>query len=346
MVSLLKNRLREFATRREVTVFNYHGVIGSDFPYPLPYHVAEPLFRQQIEYLARHSRCLSLADLCTSLDERVRSNRNAVAITFDDGFANNLYRALPILEEYDIPVTVFVTSGVIGSAELLWPEQVAVALAESAVDEVVIGEERYRLDSPQTHATAFQALTRHLKAYSGQEFEAQLAAFLAQTLSHQSAAESPFRNDLRMLEQGELLRLANHELVTIGCHTASHQRLSGLSPGLAEEEILESKKRLQALVGNIDFFAYPYGGYGYDFDDSHIAIVRSGGYRAAFAVGTGGVAPGCDRFVIPRINVTSETSLSILNYLASGGGSLTGARSLASILRGVLTGSIRQDTRI
>jgi peptidoglycan/xylan/chitin deacetylase (PgdA/CDA1 family) len=46
-----------------------------------------------------------------------------VVVTFDDGYADNLHHAKPLLERYGIPATVFVTSDYIGQEHEFWGDK-------------------------------------------------------------------------------------------------------------------------------------------------------------------------------------------------------------------------------
>src|SRR5262245_19306871 len=76
-------------------------------------------FAEHLEQLRRHHRIISL----TELSQRLASGatlRHTVVLTFDDGYADNLHHAKPLLERYDAPATVFVTSGYVGQDREFW----------------------------------------------------------------------------------------------------------------------------------------------------------------------------------------------------------------------------------
>ena len=63
-------------------------------------------FQKEIEYLHAHYEIIPLSDLVHKLNEKKNINR-CIAITFDDGFADNYTIAYPALKRYDIPATIF-----------------------------------------------------------------------------------------------------------------------------------------------------------------------------------------------------------------------------------------------
>src|SRR5262245_1755138 len=76
-------------------------------------------FCEQLEMIRKHYMPIRLQQLVEAL-QGGEAPKRAVVITFDDGYADNLHKAMPLLEHYDIPATVFVTAGVVGSQREFW----------------------------------------------------------------------------------------------------------------------------------------------------------------------------------------------------------------------------------
>jgi peptidoglycan/xylan/chitin deacetylase (PgdA/CDA1 family) len=94
-----------------VSVIVYHAVgecTGGEDPYGL--FVAEEAFEEQVDFLVRRREIVPLEAAVGG----VRCRRPPVAITFDDGYRNNLTVAAPILYKYGVPATVFVATGWLG----------------------------------------------------------------------------------------------------------------------------------------------------------------------------------------------------------------------------------------
>lgn len=100
------NAQRRAAGTFPISILFYHRIADD---HPNPWTASNRMFACQIEWLSRHFEFISLAEA----QRRVRSGRNerpAVAITFDDGYADNCSQALPLLVERRIPCTYFVAS--------------------------------------------------------------------------------------------------------------------------------------------------------------------------------------------------------------------------------------------
>jgi peptidoglycan/xylan/chitin deacetylase (PgdA/CDA1 family) len=77
--------------------------------------VSPSLFSAQMQFLAHNGyRTIPLSELCKAVSKRRSLPEKAVALTFDDGFRNNLTAALPILQQFGFSATIFVVTGYVG----------------------------------------------------------------------------------------------------------------------------------------------------------------------------------------------------------------------------------------
>ncbi|MCE9644895.1 MAG: polysaccharide deacetylase family protein [Chloroflexi bacterium] len=143
-----------------------------------------------------------------------------------------------------------------------------------------------------------------------------LPATQSQALSYwseTSEVENSFAVDLfDGMNVDQLLRCANHPLITIGSHTLSHPFLTQSDPFTLAFEINESKRLLESLIRRpVDFFAYPTGDYNWTVMDA----VKNAGYHAAFAVDS--LELGSPLFEISRIGLY-QTNFAYLTLKLSG----------------------------
>jgi peptidoglycan/xylan/chitin deacetylase (PgdA/CDA1 family) len=217
------------------------------------------------------------ARLC-DLPESVRPG--SVAVTFDDGYADNLHCAARLLRKYDIPATFFLTSGYLGgNAEFWWDElERRLALAGQAGAYY----ETYDRLQPLAHAERREIL----EAISGGE-------------QIESARES--HRVLKLEEVSELASLG--ELVEIGAHTVTHPRLAAHSAADQSHEMRESKRFLEEVAGReVRSFSYPFGGRGH-YNDESVRMAREAGFSAACTTTPRAVDRACNRFELPRVVV-------------------------------------------
>src|SRR3989344_495152 len=117
-LTIVKNRIRNLLNPT-ARILLYHRIadIQND-PHLLA--VSPENFNNQLKFLKENFKIISLAQLIQDIKTK-RIQNDSVAITFDDGYADNLYNALPILEKHGIPATIFITTGKIGDdAPFYW----------------------------------------------------------------------------------------------------------------------------------------------------------------------------------------------------------------------------------
>ncbi len=99
------------------TVLVYHTIDHADSQGDCAERISPERFEQQLRWLSRRRKVVPLVETLT------RSRReNVVAITFDDGYRDNLTIALPLLEKYQLPMTLFVVAGFVGRENYLSPD--------------------------------------------------------------------------------------------------------------------------------------------------------------------------------------------------------------------------------
>ena len=220
-------------------------------------------FAEQMDVLKRYAHPTSLA----SLVEHLRKGSlppKSVAVTFDDGYADNLYKAKPVLEKYEIPATVFVCTGYTGK-EFWWDELdrlVMSSQSELGALCLQVGEKSFVQDQPKVSSKAGLESRRKFR-------QALYHFLLGLDVDEQNQAMDDIRawsavssNEVtaHAMTHDELAKLADGGLIEIGAHTRSHPMLPRLTVEQQREEIVSNKKDLEEWLGkNVDGFAYPNG---------------------------------------------------------------------------------------
>lgn len=316
MLAALKNGLRRLITRGRGLVLAYHSIHERPPPFEVWHHLHLDQFEAQIAYLARHHDCLTVPEF---LAETTRGGRRAhpAAVTFDDGFANNLHLALPVLAHYRVPATFFITTGALGGPWPLWPDGVALLLARATVATLTWQGKHMPVATPAERTACYRVLVR-----TGKQLPAERRAGFLTEIAHAAGLDPAElgRDNATWspLAWHELATLAASPWVTIGAHTVSHPMLSALAPEAARAEIFGSRAALAAHGIDAGYFAYPYGGSA-DFDDTHRQMAIDAGFAAAFVADAGAVTAATDRFRVPRLGIGSDCSLAGFRYLVSGG---------------------------
>ncbi len=268
-------------------ILKYHRVNDeADAFFPaLPTQV----FEQHMAFIARTYLVLHVEELV----ERMRRGavpRNALAITFDDGYRDNLTHAAPILARYGLPATIFLATGFIGSAEVPWFDRVALAFKLTRGDTFdAPWRETISLQSGRGRLAALGRTLDYLKGLPDDRLR-QAVDLLLVTLD---VTDQPGLKNW-MLSWDDVHALSGLGF-SIGAHTVSHPILSRVTTQRAWTEIEGSRAMIQAVCGRAPrAFAYPNGGPG-DYTEAVLALVRQAGFTCAvtttFGVNTSDTHP-------------------------------------------------------
>ncbi|MEQ1908669.1 MAG: polysaccharide deacetylase family protein [Vicinamibacterales bacterium] len=233
-----------------------------------------------------------------------------VAVTFDDGYADNLHAASPLLVKHDIPATVYVATGFTGTTCEFWWDCLERAILPprqlpSTLTLTLGGQERrWRL-------SAVNALSRigirrsrirflfnvreHLLPLSNADRDEAVRYLL-----DWSGSTVPPRANRRVMTADELRQMDAGGLMELGAHTVSHPQLPSLPADAQLEEMARSRADLEGILGHpVWSFSYPYGAA----DETTIALARSLGFESATAVHEETVWRESDVFRLPRFAV-------------------------------------------
>jgi peptidoglycan/xylan/chitin deacetylase (PgdA/CDA1 family) len=274
--------------RSRCLILLYHRVarIPSD-PWSLcltPEHFAEHL-----EVLRKYRRVrLDRLNPGWSFGEKL-----TVAVTFDDGYADNLHEAKPLLARYSTPATFFIATGSIGETREFWWDELERIVMQSETpprSPDIVNETReeiyqriYAELQPLSHAVRRELLDEMLAA------------------SGQSAAARPTHQTLTL---EELKQLAADDLFEIGAHTVTHPLLAAQPVETQDRELRESKSWLETLLERpVTSFSYPYGGSSH-YSSETVQAVRRAGFERACTTNARPVSRSENRHEWGRINIT------------------------------------------
>ena len=229
--------------------------------------------------------------------------RPAVAITFDDGYREQLAVAAPLLEARGYPSTVFVSSAFVGGQHM-WHDRLLWALREgragSRLDAVGLVEAvPHSLEARRQLAGRCIAAVKSLPLIAREQAVALVEAACA-------APPAP----RLMLDAAELRELARCPGVEIGAHTRRHPILAACALEEARAEVAGSRADLEQLLGvPVGLFAYPNGHEGRDFSERDVGLVREAGFSYAVTSDWGGVTPASDGLRLPRMSLYRQSVL-------------------------------------
>ncbi len=308
----------------QVVILLYHRVVelGSD---PQWLSVSPERFAEHLQIIRSRYPVMSLRSL---VDRMMSGNlpRRAVVITFDDGYADNFYMAKPLLEQYEIPATVFVTAGSVGKSEEFWWDDLDRILLQpgtlpAMIQASVDGEEyQQNLGAVSEYGVDFYRMHQHWTVLSPDNPTERQIAYrrlcqLVYSLSvdrrqdvqrqlwQQFGSGSVGRDTHRVMNPQEVAQLAANGLIEVGAHTMSHLSLAAQPIAVQRSEIQQSKARLEEILGQpVTSFAYPFGSPT-DYSTDTVDLVQEAGFRLACSNFGGVVTRQSDRFQLPRFLV-------------------------------------------
>jgi peptidoglycan/xylan/chitin deacetylase (PgdA/CDA1 family) len=291
-----------FVTARHLRVLVYHRFSAR----PEPRKLAADALREQLRYLRRHFTPLTLGQVARAAVAGTPLPPRSVVVTVDDGYADFVDVAYPLLVEHRVPATLFVVSTFAEGTEWAWYDKLRYLVYASTAPEVTVElpgkSQRHALASPADRERAWDRIaTDCLRLTTVQRTE------LIRQLAHSLGVALPVRRPSEYAAAGvDRLRALDPEIVDIGGHTATHPILSMCTDDELEAEIVGGRDRLRELLDRpVDFFCYPNGMPG-DFDERTKAAVRRAGYVAATVAYGGLCTPAriaSDPYAIPRLSV-------------------------------------------
>lgn len=244
-------RLKRFLRRWQPLILMYHRIVD----HPLIPGVPPSAFEEHLMYLKRHFRVVPMKQLATEIREQ-RTKPYSVALTFDDGHSDFYENAWPALKRFELPASVYVTTGFIDRKEWLWPDRLRYLLMNSRVTEF------------QVHGTAPLSLKKNslkkvwgilgdhclsMKPEVRERFLRCVETELEVALPEEP--EAPFSPltwaQLRDMKKGG---------IEVGSHSVTHPILSQLTEKQLEQELRLSHDRIKTEVGTAPTgICYPNG---------------------------------------------------------------------------------------
>ena len=262
--------------------------------------------------------------------------RNALVLTFDDGYTNNFDYALPIMNSFDVPGVFYVPTIHVDEQLPFWFDRLDFALQKASEDCEefdLAGVVHKGTDVTRKSLRAlFENFRNELKKreISEQEFIGELNR-IAENLEEKSGCSIANLKDdpWSAVASWEQLRTANsQESVTIGSHSVSHTRLYFANNDTVVVELTQSKRRIESEIESpCSHFAYPNGAYD-NFSKQQVALA---GYESAVTTEQGMNSIGDDIFALKRVYPpTAHNKFEMLAKVSGIQQSILALRSLIS----------------
>jgi peptidoglycan/xylan/chitin deacetylase (PgdA/CDA1 family) len=293
-------------------VFVLHSVVDDEAPY------LDNTLRcsaRQLEWVLHWLRGENIE--VVTLDEAVRRLRGGTprpfaCLTLDDGYADSLTHALPIMERFDAPFAVYVTTGMVTREIDAW--WLGLADLVRSRDRVTLTS---RLSLECRDLADKRRAFKRLESLIHGDFS--LLPRLREAIA-KDGIDCRALVDREALTEDQLRRLSRHPLVTIGGHTATHRNLAQASVSEVQWEMTENRKFLQNVTGQpVDHFAYPFG-HERACGEREGQICRVTGFRTAVTTRPGRLFPehANDLYSLPRLHLACDDTSSTLHCKVDG----------------------------
>ncbi len=308
-------------------ILMYHRVATPRFD-PWGLSVSPARFREQMEAIARYRTPIAMDELVRQLEEGSATG-TAVAVTFDDGYRDNFREAKPVLEKFQVPATVFITTTAIDAKSDFWWEELAqmvMTTKGSVQGEFTTGDERVSIaiptidrdGAPRADWKADQPRNEREKAY--------------RCLWEMLWRTQPERHDFCMeqlrrifgwspgvpggptMSREQVIALQS-DFVAIGAHARTHHPLPVREPAQRRAEIEGSLADCRSFASApITGFAYPHG----NLDVETKSMVRDAGFHWACSTHRAAVDPArFDRYELPRLAVGNWSGRELLEIIGT-----------------------------
>jgi peptidoglycan/xylan/chitin deacetylase (PgdA/CDA1 family) len=259
-------------------------------------------FERQVRFLRRWANVVPLRAALDDLAAGRPLPPRAVALTFDDGYLDNVTVAAPVLHAAGLPATFFLVPGFLSGSVPVWWEELGWAFAHATADRLDWAGERFDTSSPPARQAAHGVVADSLKlmdARSRGDAVAELRRRLA------SVGPDVGRQFMDWNEAESLLGFG-HE---IGSHTCGHPILSREEPAAQARELADSRDALAAHFRRpVDVLAFP-NGRSQDYADETLRLAGEAGYAFAVTTRSALAGRGTAPYEVPRVLVDAETDM-------------------------------------
>ncbi len=327
--------------RDKIIILAYHGFTDSASHEGIENYQGKHLdidsFRQHLMHLRDHYNVLNITDLIDRILCGKSIPDNTVIITIDDGYRSNYTLAYPLLKEYQIPASIYITTDFINKEDFLWTDRIEYALnaTESNKLDIEIGSEWhfFTLKSKREKIICDTALRRMLKKLPPDK-----RISIVEAVEHILGKSLSMSNTPRIympLKWKDIAEISKEGLVSIGSHGLTHTIMTSMDREDIRKELSLSRSIIEEeTMLPCSIFSYPNGGTG-DFNELTKALLKECGYRSAVTTVAGVNRANSDPYELKRLGMSRETNLSEFKRILSGVARLPGyiKRSICSIIK-------------
>ena len=260
-----------FDRRYRISILLYHRISPTIQFDPFNCVVTPQKFEQDINYLNNNYEIITPQQLLSQLKENFIPKNNQILITFDDGFFDNYLYAFPILKKYSISAVFSVLTNYIGKKYLPWDWQIINYINKNILSDEIKSYFKLKNNNKIQNSQKIIFLLKYIDPNKRDKI---ILKLFNNILDEKN-------NEEIMLSEENILEMNNNGMV-FGSHGMSHTSLKNADKNLFDNEVLESKKKIENILNNkCEFFSFPFGSFD-DFTSDQINLLRSYDYRLIF----------------------------------------------------------------
>ena len=305
----IRNRTSRFVS---LPILAYHRALNFNpqtYPFdPDVISASVEAFDQQMAYIKKNFNVITFEMLQESRENGIRLERPMI-ITFDDGYRDNYLNAYPILKRHGIPATFFLAVSYIGTKEVFHWEKIVYLILQTQKDYFSLESDRGRIKyavPPGDRTSLIKEMQTVLKRVSPLT-----AASIIKQMEAELKVDHYKAEHVTIMTWEEVLEMAKNGM-EIGSHGLRHINITKTSDMELQEEIVDSKKRIEKEIGRrVSVLAYPFGQADH-FDERVKGAAEQAGYQFACSYIHGADAlwnKTLDCFALKRLHVESSTTL-------------------------------------
>lgn len=230
-------------------------------------------FRKHMVYLKKYYKVVNLAETVLCIKDNNDFPPRGVSVTFDDGYKDIIGNVFPIIQELDIPITIFLTSGCLGDSNLLWTDEL------------------YFFFKEQNRLKEFRQFREKLKNINNND----------RVMIMEGLKPKYIKN--LMLNWEEVKKLNKDNRIEIGAHTKTHLILTQANSDTVSEEISGSKKEIEQVIQQ------PIAGFSYSagkFNPAIKKLVKESSFVYACCVDGKFNGKDSDLYALSRVNIDNS----------------------------------------
>jgi peptidoglycan/xylan/chitin deacetylase (PgdA/CDA1 family) len=302
------NRMALQSRHNDLLALGYHGILSRPAEHPFRYHHTAAEFRSHLEWLGKHTTPLALDDLPAWNGGAKTYSKPPILITFDDGYRNNYTVAAPILKELGMPAVFFLSTSMIGSDNVLWPDEVFLRVQHWRGPGFLHpnGQPMFLAEDPAARTFAAYQVVEACKVVSESERLAYIDSLRRNSPGLEVMADREAQEFMSWEEARALVEMG----FDVGSHTVTHPILSQIAAEQLTRELFESRSTIQAKTGSpCRALAYP-NGRPENLSGEVLRTAEDAGYEFGFVISDQRGRPGSSLLTIDRVSPPGHSDLS------------------------------------